>query len=218
MTPPQLRGRVPNPYLTTVLLRSLVHFVIRFLGSYNLMSLISFADVVRIPTIREVEARVVETLRKRDALIRRLVGLSAKEADILFVHQEILDAMDRIEATIYNSEFRSTVMCLLDALSELCEAKNIKVLKGPKYDVHLHLQEEEIRVANLTSQQTRVLKEIGPLVQDVDKLIAKMEVLKECFSKVMNHLESRKRFIDHVSNSICWTIYIVDHCRGELMS
>lgn len=34
----------------------------------------------------------------------------------------------------------------------------------------------------------------------------------------MNHLESRKRFIDHVGNSICHTIYMVDRCRGELMS
>lgn len=61
-------------------------------------------------------------------------------------------------------------MCLLDTLSEPCEVKDIKVLKGPEHDVHLHLQEEEIRIADLTSQQTRVLMEIGPLVWDTDEL------------------------------------------------
>lgn len=63
-----------------------------------------------------------------------------------------------------------------------------------------------------------MLGDIGPLVKDADELMAQMEALKECFNKVMNHLESRKRFIDNVGNSICWTIYMVDRCRGELMS
>lgn len=42
-------------------------------------------------------------------------------------------------------------MCLHDALFELCEAKDIKVLKGPEHDVHLRLQEEEIRMTDLTT-------------------------------------------------------------------
>lgn len=43
-------------------------------------------------------------------------------------------------------------MCLLDALSKLYEIKDIKVLKGLEHDVCLRLQEEEIRMADLTSQ------------------------------------------------------------------
>lgn len=93
-------------------------------------------------------------------LLRRRTFLSSAK--------KFLDALDRIEACVYNSEFRGTVMCLLNALSELCEVKDIKVLKGPEHDVHLHLQKEEIWMADLTSQQTQVLEEIGPLVWDAD--------------------------------------------------
>lgn len=45
-----------------------------------------------------------------------------------------------------------------------------------------------------------------------------MEALKERFNKVMNRIETCKKFIDHVGNSIRQTIYMVDHCRSELMS
>lgn len=45
-----------------------------------------------------------------------------------------------------------------------------------------------------------------------------MEALKEHFNKVMNYLETCKRFVDHVGNSICQIIYMVDRYRGELMS
>lgn len=63
-----------------------------------------------------------------------------------------------------------------------------------------------------------MLDKIGPLVRDTDELMAQMDVLKERFNKVMNRLETCKRFVNHVENSIRWTIYMVDHCRGELMS
>lgn len=92
--------------------------------------MISFVDVIRIPITGEVEARVTEAHREHDVLIRHLVGLSTKEADTSFVCQEILDMLGRIEACVHNFEFRGMVMCLLDALSELCQAKDIKVLKG----------------------------------------------------------------------------------------
>lgn len=72
-------------------------------------------------------------------LIRHLVSLSAEEVDLPFIRQETLDALDHIEACIYNSAFRGMVMCLLDALFELCEAKDIKVLKGLEHDVRLRL-------------------------------------------------------------------------------
>lgn len=49
------------------------------------MPLISFVDVVRIPATGEVEARVTEAHRERDALIRHLVSLSTEEADIPFI-------------------------------------------------------------------------------------------------------------------------------------
>lgn len=68
-----------------VLFELSVYFMVRFLSSYNLMPLISFVDVVRIPTTREVEARVTEARCECDVLIRHLVGLSAIEADIPFV-------------------------------------------------------------------------------------------------------------------------------------
>jgi len=113
--------------------------MVHFLGSYNLMTLVSYTDVVRIPATGEVEATVSETRREHDVLIRYLVILFAEEADLPFVRQEILDALDRIKAYIYNSEFRGTVMCLLNALSELCEVNDIKVLKGQEHDVHLRL-------------------------------------------------------------------------------
>lgn len=45
-----------------------------------------------------------------------------------------------------------------------------------------------------------------------------MKALKEFFNKVMNHLETRKRFVDHVGNFILRSIYMVDHFRGKLMS
>lgn len=45
-----------------------------------------------------------------------------------------------------------------------------------------------------------------------------MEALKECYNKVMNCLESRKRFVNHINNSIYHTIYLVDRCKDELMS
>lgn len=105
-------------------------------------------------------------------LIRHLVGLSAEEVDVSFVCQEILNTLDRIEACVYNSEFRGTVMCLLDALSELCEAKDIKVLEGLEHDIRLCLQEEEIKMVDLITQQTQVLGEIRPLVRDADELMA----------------------------------------------
>lgn len=63
-----------------------------------------------------------------------------------------------------------------------------------------------------------MLGEIGPLVRDADELMAQMEALKEHFNKIMNRLESCKRFVDHVGNSIRRTIYMVDRSRGELMS
>lgn len=91
-------------------------------------------------------------------------------------------------------------MCLLDVLSKLYEVKDIKVLKGLEHGIRLCIQEEDIRMADLTAQQTWVLKEIGPLVMDADELMALMEVLKKCFNKVMNFLESRKRFINNVEN------------------
>lgn len=53
---------------------------------------------------------------------------------------------------------------------------------------------------------------------DADELMAQMEALKECFNKVMNCLKTHKRFIDHVENFILLSIYMVDHCRGKLMS
>lgn len=109
-------------------------------------------------------------------------------------------------------------MCLLDALSRLCEVNDIKVLKGSEHDVCLRLLEEEIKMVDLTTQQTWVLDEIRPLVRDADKLMAQIEALKERFKKVMNHLKTRKRFVDHVGNSIHRTIYMVDRCKGELMS
>lgn len=115
-------------------------------------------------------------------------------------------------------EFIGTVECVIDALSEVCEAKNFKMLKGPKHDIPLRLQEEVIKMADLTAQQTCMLEEIASLVRDVDELMAQMEALKECYSKVMNRLESHKRFVGHMSYSICRTIYVVDRCRGELMS
>jgi len=59
---------------------------------------------------------------------------------------------------------------------------------------------------------------MGTLVRDADELMAQIEALKERFNKVMNPLETRKRFVDHVGNSIRQSIYMVDHCRGELMS
>lgn len=99
-----------------------------------------------------MEIRVVGAHCECDVLIRHLVGLSAEEADVFFVRQEILDLLDHIEICVYNSEFRGTVMCLLDALSGLCEVKDIKVLKGPKHDIRLRLQVEEIKMANLTTQ------------------------------------------------------------------
>lgn len=110
--------------------------------------------------------------------------------------------MDRIEANVYNLEFKGTVMCLFDAFFELCEAKDIKILKEPEHDVCLCLQEEEIKMVDLTSQQTQVLMEIRLLVWDVDELMAQMELLKECFNKVMNCLKTHKTFVDHVGNSI----------------
>lgn len=73
-------------------------------------------------------------------------------------------------------------------------------------------------MANLTAQHTRVLDKIGPLVRDADELMAQIEALKECFNKVINHLETHKRFFDHVGNSIRQTINMVDRCKGELMS
>lgn len=92
------------------------------------------------------------------------------------------------------------------------------MLKGLVYDVRLCLQEEEIRMADLIAQQTWVLKEIGPLVRDADELMAQIEALKECYNKVMNLLESCKRFVDLMGNSIRRTIHVVDRYRGELMS
>lgn len=86
-----------------------------------------------------MEAWVTEAHRERDALIRHLVSLSAKEVDVSFIRYEILYTLDRIEAYVYNSKFRGMVMCLLNALSELCEAKDIKVLKGAEHDVLLCL-------------------------------------------------------------------------------
>lgn len=81
-----------------------------------------------------------------------MVSLSAEEANVSFVRQEILDTLDRIEAYLYNFEFRGMVMNLLNALSKLYEAKDIKVLKEPEHDVRLCLQKEEIRIADLTTQ------------------------------------------------------------------
>lgn len=138
------------------------------LDSHDLMMLISFADVKRTPTAEEVEARVNEARREWDALIRRLVVLSTEEANVPLVRQEILDMLDCIEAYVYNSKFRGTIICLINALSELCEMKDIKILKGLEHDVRLLLQEEDIRMTNLTSQQNWVLGEIGLLVRDVD--------------------------------------------------
>lgn len=63
-----------------------------------------------------------------------------------------------------------------------------------------------------------MLGKIGPLVRDANELMAQMKVLNERFNKVMNHQKSCKRFVDHVDNSFCRTIYMVDHYRGELMS
>lgn len=48
-----------------------------------------------------------------------------------------------------------------------------------------------------------MLGEIEPLVRDADELMAQMEALKERFNKVMNRLESHKRFYDHVGIFIC---------------
>lgn len=121
-------------------------------SSHDLTMLISFADVVRTFVAEEVEARVNEARRERDVLIRCFVGLSTEEADVSFFWQEILDTLDRIEACVYNLEFRGIVMCLLDALFELCEVKDIKILKRQEHDVHLCLSEGEIRMADLSSQ------------------------------------------------------------------
>lgn len=48
--------------------------------------------------------------------------------------------------------------------------------------------------------------------------MAQMEALKEHVNKVMNHLKTFKRLVDHVGNYIRRTIYLVDHYKGELMS
>lgn len=98
--------------------------------------------------------------------------MSIKEVDVSFIQEEILDMLGHIETRVYNSEFRGIVMCLLDALSKLYEAKDFKLLKGLEHGIYLHLQEEEIKMANLTTKQTRVLEEIGLLVRDVDELMA----------------------------------------------
>lgn len=52
---------------------------------------------------------------------------------------------------MYNFKFRGMMMYLLDALSKLCEVKDIKVLKGLEHDVLLCLQEEEIRMVDLAA-------------------------------------------------------------------
>jgi len=134
--------------------------------------------------------------------------MSGEEADVSFIQKEILDMLACIEARVYKSEFMGIVMCLLDALSELCEVKDIKVLTGIEHNVRLHLQEEEIRMMDLTAQQTQVLEEIGPLVRDANELMAQMEVLKERYNKVMNCLKSHKRFVNHMGNSIRRAIYM----------
>lgn len=126
-------------YLNVVRIKSLVRLMPSLLGSHGLTPLISFTDVVRTPVVEEVEALVNEAHRERDALIRRLVSPSAEEADIFLVQQEIVDTLDRIEACVYNFEFRGIMMCLIDALFELYKAKDIKILKWPEHTIHLRL-------------------------------------------------------------------------------
>lgn len=134
---PQQRGRVSSLYLIAILFNPFIHPLLNFFCSHALTLPISFANIRRIPKTKEVEIRFIEAQHESDGLIRRLVGLSAEEADVSFVQQEILDLLDHIEICVHNSEFKGTVMCLLDALSRICEAKNIKVLKGSKYDIRL---------------------------------------------------------------------------------
>lgn len=55
MGPPRLRGRVPSFYLTAVLSKSLVHSMLNFFGSYGLMLLISFANIIRMHVVEEIE-------------------------------------------------------------------------------------------------------------------------------------------------------------------
>lgn len=73
-------------------------------------------------------------------------------------------------------------------------------------------------MAGLIVQHTQLLNKIRPLVRDANELMAQMEALKERFNKVMNRMETRKRFVDQVGNSIHRTIYMMDRCKGELMS
>lgn len=108
--------------------------------------------MVRTPTASKVEVWINETCREQDVLISHLVDMSAKEVDLPFVREEILDTLAHIKTCVYNPEFRGTIVCLPNALSELCKAKDIKMLKGPEYVVRLCLQEEEIRMTNLTTQ------------------------------------------------------------------
>lgn len=76
---------MPSLYLNVVLFKSSVHSMFSLFGSHDLMLLISFADVIRTPAVGEVEVLVAKGRRECDALIRRLVGLSAEEVDISFV-------------------------------------------------------------------------------------------------------------------------------------
>lgn len=125
--------------------------MLNIFDSHGLMLMISFSDVIRMPAFEEIEAQINEAHWDRDALIKHLVSLSTEEVDISFVYQEILDMLDRIEVCVYNFKFRGMMMCLLDALSKLCDVKDIKVLKGLEHDVLLCLQEEEIRMADLAT-------------------------------------------------------------------
>lgn len=136
MDPPRPRGMVPSLYLTAVLFKSFVHSMLCLFSSHGLMLLISFVDVTRTLVVEEIEAQVTKAYHEHDALIKHLVGLTI-EADVPFVRQEILDALDRIEAYVYNFEFKGIVMCFLDALSKLYEVKDIKVLKESEHDVCL---------------------------------------------------------------------------------